>query len=229
MAQIKTNFVETLTETKVLPTTYISDEGKLRVVIEQASGGNVVVIRGRITGQDDWDILDTLNGSVKKVVSVATYDELQIECTVYAPVTNLVKVIVSSFNEAGGSTSIDAPSGGTISSDSIAFTSSDGSVIIIADENTNSIDFQAAGGGGSSAKYVKTVILSDWVGPSAGEYSLTIPFSFHAKANPVVTCLETNGSDFDLIDAAILLTNNDVKIVVLSTPDTRFVGKIFID
>lgn len=228
MTKIKTNFVETLTAPKLLPTTYISDEGKLRVVIEQADSGNTVVIRGRITGQGDWDILDTITGTTKKIVSVATYDELQIECTVYASTTNLVKVIVSSFNEAGGSTSIDAPTGGTVSGDTITFTSLDNSVIITADSNTNSIDFQTVGGG-SSVKYVKTVILADWVGPSAGEYSLTIPFSFHAKSNPIVTCLETNGADFDVIDAAILLTGNDVKVVVLSSPDTRFVGKIFID
>lgn len=229
MSNLKTSYNQVITAPIVLPTAYISDEGKLRIVIEQAGAGNTVLVRGRIIGQADWDLIATIIGTIKQVVSVATYDELQIECTVYDTTTNLVKVIVSSFNEAGGSTTIDAPTGGSVSSDEIIFTSSDDSVVITADPGTNTIDFVAVGGGGSAAKYVKTVILGDWVGPSAGEYSLTIPFSFHAKANPVVTCMETNGSDFDVVEASILLTGNDVKVVVLSSPDTRFVGKIFVD
>lgn len=225
---LKFNLVQQITAPIIFSRSDISDETKLRVVIENAAGGNTVVVRARITGQSDWDVLSTITGSNKSVVSVTTYDEIQVECTVYASSSNHVMVIASSFNEAGGSTSIDAPSGGTITGEEITFTSSDGTLDIIADPDTNTIDFKVLGAG-SSAKYVKTLILSDWIGPSAGEYTLSIPFSFHGKSNPVVTCLETNGSDFDVVETTVMLTGNDVQLRVLSSPDTRFVGKIFID
>lgn len=212
-----------------LGTATIRDEKLVRFVIENAQSSNTVIVRGQITGQTDWDTLGTITGTAKVNINVATYDTIEVSVTVYAPTTNYIKVLASSFNDAGGSTSIDAPTGGTVTSDIINFTSSDSSVIITADPGTNTIDFVAVGGGGSTSKYVKTVLLGDWVGPSAGEYSLSIPFSLHAKVNPVVTCLEASGSDFELIDAAVVLTGNDIKIFVLSTPDTRFVGKIFID
>ena len=227
--ELKFSIVQQITAATIFPASNIADENKIRFVIEGATGGNTIVVRARIVGQADWDTLATITGSDKSVVNVSTYDELQVECTVYASSTNNVKVIASSFNEASGSTTIDAPTGGSVSSDEIIFTSSDDSVIITAIPGTNSIDFVAVGGGGSVSKHVTTVQILDWVGPSAGEYSLTIPFTTHGKANPVVTCMEASGGDFEVVDTAIFLTGNDVKVLVLSTPDTRFVGKIFIE
>lgn len=229
ITELKTSFVQTIQAPTVFPIAKIGDESKMRVVIENASGGNTIVISGRIIGQSDWDLLSTINGSSKSVVNVLTYDEMKVECTSYASTADSVKVILSSFNDAGGSTTIDAPTGGSIDSSEISFTSSDDSVVITAIPGSNTIDFVAVGGGGAAAKHVTTVALVDWVGPSAGEYSLSIPFTFHGKANPVVTCMEQSGGDFEVIDAAIFLTGNDVKILVLSSPDTRFVGKIFIE
>lgn len=225
---LKFSIVQQITAPSVFPVASISDETKIRFVVSNAAGGNTILVRGRIVGQDDWDLLATITGSSKTIVNVETYDELQVECTVYSSTLNNVKVVASSFNEAGGSTTIGAPAGDNVSASTINFTSSDNSVIITGDSGTNSIDFVAVGSEIVS-KYVKTLILSDWVGPSAGEYSLTIPFSFHGKSNPVVTCMETSGSDFEQVDAAVFLTGNDVKILVLSTPDTRFAGKIFIE
>lgn len=229
VTELKTNFVQTLTGPEVLPIAKIGDESKVRVVIEGATGGNEVTISGRIIGQSDWDLLAEIVGSDKLVVNVSTYDEMLVECTTFASSTNLIKVILSSFNEAGGTTTIDAPTGGSVSGEDLTFTSSDDSVIITADPDTNTIDFVAVGGGGSVPKYATIIQVSDWVGPSAGEYSLSIPFTFHGKVNPVVTCMEESGADFEVVDAAIFLTGNDVKILVLSTPDTRFAGKIIIE
>ena len=227
--ELKFSLVQQITAPALFPASNIANENKIRFVIEGATGSNIVVVRARIVGQADWDTVATITGNSKTVVNVSTYDELQVECTVYASSTNNVKVIASSFNEASGSTTIDAPTGGSVSSDEIVFTSSDDSVIITATPGTNTIDFVAVGGSGSASKHVTTVQIIDWIGPSAGEYSLSIPFSFHGKVNPVVTCMEQSGADFEVVDAAIFLTGNDVKILVLSTPDTRFVGKIFIE
>lgn len=226
---LKFNLVQQIMAATIFPASNISDETKIRFVIEGASGGNTIVVRARIIGQTDWDTLATILGSDKSVVNVSTYDELQVECTVYASSTNNVKVIASSFNEASGSTTIDAPAGGSVSGEELIFTSSDDSVVITANPATNTIDFVSVGSGSAVPKHVTTVQLLDWVGPSAGEYSLSIPFTFHGKANPVVTCMEQSGGDFEVVDAAIFITGNDVKILVLSSPDTRFVGKIFIE
>jgi hypothetical protein len=225
---VKYSVNQQITSTFDFPPSSISDETKIRVVVEQANSGNIVTVKARIVGQQDWDLLDTITGNSKTVVNVSTYDEILVQCTNYDSLTNFVRIVASSFNEAGGSTTIDAPTGGSVDGDVITFTSSDSSVEIVANPGTNTIDFKAVGSG-SVSKYTKTILLTDWVGPSAGEYSLSIPFSFHAKINPVVTCMELNGSDYEVIDCAIFLNSNDVTLKVLSSPDTRFVGKIFIE
>lgn len=90
--------------------------------------------------------------------------------------------------------------------------------------------FDNSSGGTTSEKYTKTVALSDWVGPSAGVYTLTILFSFHGIHNPNVTCYETNGINFDQVLVPIEInTNNDITITVNETQDARFLGKIVID
>ena len=141
---LKYAVLEQITGPIVFPPANISDETKIRFVIENASGGNTMVVSARINGQTDWDLLATITGNDKSVVTVSTYDELKLECTSYASASNYVKVVASSFNDAGGSTTIDAPSGGQINSDHVSFTSSDDSVIITANPINNTIDFVTA-------------------------------------------------------------------------------------
>ncbi len=82
----------------------------------------------------------------------------------------------------------------------------------------------------SSQRYIKTVILGDWIGPSAGEYTLTIPFSFHGIATPNASCYETNGASFDkVLVPTTINASNDIIITVNETIDARFLGKIVID
>lgn len=226
---LKFSIVRQITTPFVFPVANIGDESKIRFVISNAAGGNTILVRARIVGQDDWDLLATITGTSKTVVNVETYDELQVECTVYSSTLNNVKVAASSFNEAGGSTSIDAPAGDNVSASTINFTSSDNSVTITGNSGTNSIDFVAVGGGGAAVKYVKTLVLADWTGPTGGEYIVTIPFSFHAKTDPVVTCMESVAGEFEVVNTSIVLTGNDVRIIALASPDTRFEGKIFIE
>jgi len=217
--------------TGIIAQTQITDESKLRVVIADCGVTNEIVIRARIIGQLDWDILKTITGNDKVVVSIKTYDEVQIECTVFDPAVSFIRIAAGSFNDAGGSTSIDAPTGGIIQdAEEITFTSSNGSVTITSDPLTNTIDFTSAGGGSPFVKYVKTVVLGDWTGPSAGEYSLSIPFSFHAVTNPTVACFETNGATTDLIMVPVNVdSSNNIIIKVPQTPDSRFVGKVVIE
>lgn len=80
----------------------------------------------------------------------------------------------------------------------------------------------------NTSKYVKTVAIIDWGAAISGEYILTIPFSTHSKPNPIVSCMEQNGTDFEVIYPSITINGDDVIIKVLETPDTRFIGKIYI-
>lgn len=228
--EVKIGAIQQITGPFLFPNIAISDENKLRLVISNASGSNVIVVRARINGQDDFDLLSTITGDSKSTINIGVYDELQVECTTYGSASSYVKVVFSSFSPAGGSTTIDAPTGGSVSNDEIVFTSSNSSVTIVADPITNTIDFTSAGGGSPFVKYIKTVLLTDWVGPSANEYTLTIPFSFHGVTNPDVTCYETSGITFNQVLAPINIdASHNIIITVPQTPDSRFIGKIVIE
>jgi hypothetical protein len=82
----------------------------------------------------------------------------------------------------------------------------------------------------SSEKYTKTITLGDWSGPSAGEYTLTVAYSFHGITNPKAVCYETNGANFDqVLVPTTVNASNDIIITVNETIDARFLGKIVID
>jgi hypothetical protein len=220
-----------VTQTGIIKQVSVSDEDKVRFVITNAASNNTIVIRGRIVGQDDWDLLKTLNGDTKGLVSVKTYDEILIECTVYGSASGGVKVVAGSFNEAGGATTIGAPTGGTLEEVEIVnFTSSDNSINIIADPVNNIIDFKANGFSGTVSKYVKSILLTDW-DLVLSEYRIVLPFSIHGKTNPIITCYEDNSGDLAKVEVASIVNSstNDILIAVLSTPDTRFIGKIIIE
>jgi hypothetical protein len=126
----------------------ISDEGKVRFIVQEAGGSNEITIRGRLKGQPNFIFLKTLTGSINEVVNVFTYEELEIECTVCDPLTDQIKIYAASFSEAGGSAidSIDVPSGDPITDfTSLSFSSSDDSITITGDNSTKTIDFTANG------------------------------------------------------------------------------------
>jgi hypothetical protein len=121
----------------------ISDENKVRIVIENAAGGNTVVVSGRIKGQSGFDELKTITGTSSEVINVSTYDEIKIECTAYASLSDHIQLLTSSFNGAGGSAieSIGVPSGDNLTEfDSFSITSSNGTVLISGDNVTKTID-----------------------------------------------------------------------------------------
>jgi len=159
--ELKMRINKTISSPEILGTYDVSDEGKVRFVIEQASSGNEVEVRGRIKGASSFTLLKTITGSISEVINVFTYEEIEVECTVFESSTNLVKIIASSFNEAGGSAieSIGVPSGDDITEfENLSFTSSDGTVTIVGDNVTKTIDFTSTG---SSAAYIPAD-ASDW-------------------------------------------------------------------
>jgi hypothetical protein len=233
MSDLKTRIVATITSTGAVgdDSYEVSDEGKLRVVTEQCSAGNVLVVRGRIKGQANFVNLKTLTGLVNDSVNISTYDEIQIVCTVFDPQVNVIKVIASSFNEAGGSAiDIDVSSGDNLTEvDLLTFTSSDNSVMITGDNLTKSVDLKVSPLFGGA--YVDSFSAVEWVGPVSGSYSLSYPQALHLKgSNPTIVVCEFAASIYTPLDVPteIDLFGN-IILKVPQTPDLRFTGIVIIN
>lgn len=84
----------------------ITDDLVIRIVIEGADTGNVIVIKGRIRGQSSFNTLETITGSTSTTVTVATYEEIEIECTNYQAIGTQIKIIATSFDQDVSSTAI---------------------------------------------------------------------------------------------------------------------------
>jgi hypothetical protein len=219
-----------ITSTQSLGEFDIDSDGKIAFSTVNAGPTFTVEVKGRKAGQQNFTFIDTIVGSADKTVIVSMWDFLQINVTVYDSTSNYVQLIASGSNtDSEAINSITTPNGSIVATSDLNFTSQDNSVTITADANTNTIDFAAAGGG-ATTKYVKTVILGDWVGPSSGDYTLTIPFSFHGIANPQVVCYQTSGPEFEQILAPLKIdASHNIIITTSQTPDTRFIGKIVIE
>jgi len=142
---IKLNIIVPVSSAGVLDVYDISDETKLRIIVENAGVLNTVIVSGRIIGQTGFTELKTVVGSSNTLVNISSYDHIKIECTVYQSLNSSpIKVIAASFSNAGGSAieSIDVPSGDDLADvDKLIFSSSDGSVIITGNSATNTVDF----------------------------------------------------------------------------------------
>lgn len=225
--EVKIAFDKKISTTGVIQTIPVSDESKIRIIIANSTGGNTILVKGRINGQTDWDTIVSVSGNSKQVVNISTYDEVQFECTAYASSSNYVEVIASSFNPAGGSTTIDVPAGGPISNDEITFTSSNSSVSIVGNTATNTIDFIT-----SSAPATKYTAIfnntSSWV-LNGSNYEYKILSATHGKANPVTETYETiSGMDSLVFPEILRNAGNDVILQVTQVPDNRYNGKVII-
>ncbi len=142
--ELKMRINKAIFSTQTIGVFDVNDEAKVRIIVENAGPSNVIEIRARLLGQPSFHPLQTLTGSVNEVVNVATYEELEIECTTFESLTDKVNLYAASFNEAGGSAieSIGVPSGNDITNaDALEFTSSDNSINISGDNVTKTIDF----------------------------------------------------------------------------------------
>lgn len=144
----------------------ISDESKVRIIVQEAGPSNTLIVRGRLKEQPNFIELYTITGSVNQVINVFTYEEIQIECTVCEPTVDQIKVYAASFSEAGGSAidSIDVPSGDSIKDfNSLSLTSDDGSIAISGDNVLKSIDFSTE----SSIIPFTQSVPTDWAGTTS--------------------------------------------------------------
>jgi hypothetical protein len=220
-----------ITQTQSLGEFDIDTDGKIKFTTVHAGSNFTIEVKGKIAGQSTFTFIANIVGPTDQVVNVIQWDFLQINVTVYDSTSHYVDLNASGFNDDSAALSlITIPNGDNLVGISdLKFTSLDNSVVITGNSLDGSIDFAAAGGG-TTTKYTKTVILGDWTGPSSGEYTLTIPFSFHGIPNPQVVCYEAVGLDFEQIIAPIKIdASNNITITSSQTPDTRFIGKIVIE
>jgi hypothetical protein len=210
----------------------ISDESKIRVVTEECGAGNTIVVRGRIKGQANFVNLKTITGQANETVTVSTYDEVEIECTVYQPLAQFIRVLASSFNEAGGSAieSIGVPSGSNLTDfDAFSFVSSDNTILISGNNSTKTIDLKVIGtlGDAFSDTFNAT---SNWGTPALGVYSISYPQSLHAKGTtPTIDVYELVVSQYIPVEVPMTIDlSGNVILQVSETPDLRFEGIVII-
>lgn len=78
--------------------------------------------------------------------------------------------------------------------------------------------------------YVQAFVIGDWVGPSAGSYSLTIPKSSHLQIAPEAVVFELSGSDYIQVEVGVrVLANDNIVLTVNDVPDNRFAGRVIIN
>lgn len=230
--QIKVNFLENPTATGVFGSSFydISTESKVRIVVIGAGPTNTIEVKGRIKLQNSWTLIKTLTGNGSTVVDVSTFDEMQLEIMTY-DASPSVRVVCSSFDasEGGGLSSISVPAGDNLTEiDSLILTSSDGSVIITGDDVTKTIDLILSPIS-SPIKYSLNFFVINWA--LNGDYEITVSAATHGKGvNPTVEVYEVNGPNYDLVSIFTEVdASGNVTIIVPSTPDLRFIGKLTIE
>jgi hypothetical protein len=223
---------QTITQTTLFTDLDISDESKVRIVVENAQAGNTVVVRAKLNGQSNYTNIKTLTGNANEVVNVFTYDLIQIECTTFLSSSNFVKIVAGSFNPAGGSAieSIGVTSGDTLTDiESLTFTSSDNSVEIIGDNTNKILDLKVSPSFGGN--YTDTFIVGDWNGPLSGTYYITYTEATHGQGTtPTVEVYELIMGEYNKVQISTIVDSfGNVTIEIPQTPDLRFQGVIIIN
>jgi hypothetical protein len=168
----------------------ISDESKVRIVIEGANAGNTIIARGRIRGQANYVNLKTILGSSNDIINVSTYDEIELECTVYDPTATSIKVIAGSFNDAGGSTiaTIGVPSGDSLTDvESFSLISSDNSISITGNNTTKEIDLAVNSGAFALLNPEEIYVDAQGGDDTSGTGSVVLPFETLEKVLTLTT------------------------------------------
>lgn len=87
------------------------------------------------------------------------------------------------------------------------------------------------GGGGELVKYSQTFnATTDWSGPSAGYYNLTILAATHGMGTtPAVLVFELDGGDYVQVEVSVEAdTSGNITLSVTEDGDDRFAGKVII-
>jgi len=92
----------------------ITNDTQIKMVIANAGASNTVGVYGKIQGQNNFALIDTLIGNSTKVIDVSYYDFLDIEIITYDSLSNYVDVSGSGFVTSLKGTSSSNTSGENI-------------------------------------------------------------------------------------------------------------------
>lgn len=131
----------------------IDGDYKIKFVVTGAGPSNTFEIRGRIQGQDDFVVIDTVVSNATKTIKVEEYDFLEIVCTIFSAVQTRIRIAGSGFDPSGMIAGITGTTGTPLEDVSnLTFTSLDSSVVITTTA-PNKVDIRAIAGGGYSLSY----------------------------------------------------------------------------
>lgn len=201
-------------------------DSKIKLIVQNAGAANRIVLRGRIQGQTNWDVIGTVEGSATGEFNTKTFDFVQIECTVYDSPTNYLEVTGSGFNLAsgGGLESISTPSGTLSNIETLDFVSTDSSVQIEAIA-PNKVNFKLSGSAGNAFGNLQT---PDGNTVTANSFSDVMAFKQVANSTVITSNPATSEITIDtdpkiknniVITEKITLTPVDItnKTVILSS------------
>lgn len=106
----------------------INSDFKIKFVISGAGPTNTFEVRGRIQGQENYVLIDTVVSNITKTIVVEEYDFLEIVCTVFDATQTQVHISGSGFGGYYGLASVSGTTGQGINIQDLAFSSSDNSV-----------------------------------------------------------------------------------------------------
>jgi hypothetical protein len=127
----------------------IDGDYKIKFVVTGAGPSNTFEVLGRIQGQTDFVLIDTVVSNVTKSIKVDEYDFLEIVCTVFDAVQTRVQIAGSGFGNEGGLNTITTPNGQIFGVADLIFTSSD-STVVISGIAPNTVDLKSTAVGGAS-------------------------------------------------------------------------------
>lgn len=75
----------------------VRGEVQMRVTTRDLGAANEVVVRGKLLDESntEWTDIGTLTGNTTEVLDISTYDQVQVECTVYDSTPG--KILMSAF------------------------------------------------------------------------------------------------------------------------------------
>ena len=144
--------IDTLvSQTGVIGEYRTSAEIRVRFVIENANSGNTFSVYGRIKGQSNWNLIDTLVGNAIKNLTVAEFDFILVTCDAYATTGLNVHLLASGIAQSStGISSIDVNGTLLTGLDTISLTSVDNSISYSSNTSTGVIDLSVASAAGVS-------------------------------------------------------------------------------
>lgn len=201
----------------------IDGDSLIKLTVTNASPTNKFEVRGKIVGQSNFTLIDSVLGNGTKSINVSRFDFLEIACTTFSSLTTYVQIDGSGFGNTGtkGMTQVITPTGAMDEVDFLTFTSSD-----------NSVQISGIAPGTVDIK-VPAVVLNNSFGTAtvptgtnvvAGSPGASLNFT----VDNYLDVVGTNATSTLQIKAKALITDNLSKVEKFTLDNSNIVGKLII-